>query len=492
MTENEMRQLQRSLHGTAERRGAFWEESFGGTANTKRTRLYQEFGYPLHVGFGDFYRAYARNAIAAAAIKRMNDGCWEDYPEIYEGDKKEDATQQTSWDKQVNTLFKKYWKQIKGADKRNTVGHYSALLVQLKDGKEWKDSVDRNQIRLLAEKAIVKLIPVWEAQLEPVEWEDDPQSEKFGDPKMYRFTQLPVGNPVGSSPGRDINVHPDRVFILAEGADDDNPYSGESMLEAGFNKLLDIEKISGGSAEGFLKNASRQLNYNFSAKTDFANLAKALGVTEGQLSDALHDQTRRLNSNTDSAVFMQEGTASVLSVEAADPEPTWRTALNEFCATIPIAVKILIGMQTGERASTEDAKDWAKTRKSRRDGFLTEMIKGVVAWFTDLGIIPATAQPEITVAWSDLLAPSEADKIANMDKMADVAKKTTDAFLRPAVTENEVRAAGGMEPIKELNEPLPPPPTKDPLNEDDDTSTDPAAKSVGADTKQPGSKSTTK
>jgi hypothetical protein len=93
-------------------------------------------------------------------------------------------------------------------------------------------------------------------------------------------------------------------------------------------------------------------------------------------------------------------------------------------------------MQTGERASTEDAKDWAHAdepperlpdRRNHRCGFT----------LLDVGIIPPAQNEEITVGWSDLLAPSQAEKIANMDKLADVAVKSTNAFGRSAITETK-------------------------------------------------------
>lgn len=466
MTESEMKQQRASNASVEKERRNYLSSLFNGTSNTKRQRLYQEFGYPLHLSFDDFYRAYTRNAVADASVSRMVDGCWEDFPEVYEGDKTKDATTLTAWDKQVNKLLKRCWKQIKGADRRNLVGRYSALLIQVKDSKPWRDPVDAAAVGRLAEKALVKLIPVWEAQLEPIEWDSNPESETFGDVKMYSFVELSVGNSQDARPGRIVNVHPDRVIILAEGSDDGSMTSGRSMLEAGFNKLQDIEKVSGGASEGFLKNASRQLNYNFSERTNFAALAKALGTTEGNLADALDTQVRRLNDSTDSASFMQAGTAEVLSVAAADPEPTWRTALNEWCATVPIPVKVLVGMQTGERASTEDAKDWAKTRMSRRNGFLTDVITEIVTRFWTFGIIPPAKGEEITVGWSDLLAPSQAEKIANMDKMADVAVKSTNAFGRSAITENEIRSAGELQPLPELDDEVPPDgnkPKPDPL-----------------------------
>lgn len=447
MNESEMKQQRASNASVQKDRNLALTSLFNGTSNTKRQRLYQEFGYPVELTFDDYFRAYKRNAVAGAAIRRMVDGCWEDFPEIYEGDKTKDATKLTAWDQKVNKLMKRCWKQIKGADRRNLVGRYSAVLLQLKDGKQWSEPVDRDVIGRLAERGLVKLIPVWEAQLEATNWDQVETSETFGAVTMYTFTELPVDGLQDARPGRIINVHPERVIILAEGSDDGVMTSGKSILEEGFNKLMDIEKVSGGASEGFLKNASRQLNYSFSEKTNFSALAKALGVAEGQLAEALDMQVRRLNDSTDSASFMQAGTAEVLSVTASDPEPTWRTAISEFCATIPMPVKVLIGMQTGERASTEDGKDWARTRMSRRNGFLTDVITETVTRFWTLGLIVPPDGGEITVGWSDLMAPSRAEKIANMSAMSDVAVKTTNAFGRSAVTENEVRAEGEMQPI---------------------------------------------
>lgn len=70
-------------------------------------------------------------------------------------------------------------------------------------------------------------------------------------------------------------MHPDRIILLCEGSEDDNILSGIPLLEAGYNDLLDIEKTKGGSAEGFLKNASRQLGIAFDKETNMESLKKA-------------------------------------------------------------------------------------------------------------------------------------------------------------------------------------------------------------------------
>lgn len=446
----------------------------GMNGNTKRTKLWDEFGYPEQVEFDGYYRAYERNAVAHAAVHNLLDSCWVDSPTIIDGEEGKESTEITPWEKQVTKLLKRHWPKIKDADRRNLVGRYSALLIQFKDGGKWKQPVNVATVKALGEKAVIRLIPAWESQVVPGSYVTDMQSERYGQPEFYYFNEQPVGDDKAYGPTRSVQVHPDRIIIICEGSEDENMLSGVPFLRAGYNKLLDLEKISGGSAEGFLKNASRQLGIAFDKDTDMDSLKKS-AVEAGfkDLGDALNDKITRMNRGTDAALVMQAGAPSVLSVAAADPSPSWTVAANEFSASIQSPFTIQFGQQTGRLASDEDKTAWAKRCNGRRWGHQTTLVTVLIERFWTTGVIAAPASGEVTLAWSDLLAPSEKDKIANMQAMAEVAQKTQQAFGTSAIDANEIRAVGELEPMKEPD--IPDPNKKlideDPLN--DDTSANP-------------------
>lgn len=98
--------------------------AYGQTSNSKRSRIYDEFGYPSELRFDDFYRAYDRNALAGAAVDRVCDDSWQDFPEVFEGTREEDAEGMTTWDDAANKLLARCWPQIVEADRRNLVGRY--------------------------------------------------------------------------------------------------------------------------------------------------------------------------------------------------------------------------------------------------------------------------------------------------------------------------------------------------------------------------------
>ncbi len=441
----------------------------GMNGNTKRTKLWDEFGYPEQVEFDGYYRAYERNAVAHAAVHNLLDSCWVDSPTIIDGEEGKESTETTPWEKQVTKLLKKHWPKIKDADRRNLVGRYSALLIQLKDGGDWKDAVNVATVKALGDKAVVRLIPAWESQVVPGTYVTDMQSDRYGQPEFYYFNEQPVGDDKAYGPTRSVQVHPDRIIIICEGSEDENMLSGVPFLRAGYNKLLDLEKISGGSAEGFLKNASRQLSMEFDSTTQIEELVKqATAAGYGTLAEAMNDKVQKLNRGTDAAIAMQAGKVGVLSVAAADPSPSWTVAANEFSASIQSPFTMQFGQQTGRLASDEDKTAWAKRCNGRRWGHQTSLVTVVIERFWSFGVIKPPTSGEVTLVWSDLLAPSEKEKIANMQAMATVAKDTQQAFGTPAVDENEVRTVGELEPRKS---PTIPDPNKkltdeDPLNDD--------------------------
>lgn len=194
-------------------------------------------------------------------------------------------------------------------------------------------------------------------------------------------------------------VHPSRVILFCEGSEDDNVLSGIPLLEAGFNKGLDIEKISGGGAEGFLKNASRQIAVEFSKETDMATLAdRAKKAGYADLGEAMGDKVNKLNRGTDAAAVMQAGQMHVLSVTPGDPGPTREVTANELAASVQIPFTILFGQQTGRLASDEDKTDWAIRRNTRRNGFLTDRITALLERFWTLGIIDPPTKGEVTIS----------------------------------------------------------------------------------------------
>lgn len=428
-------------------RRAYIQGGAGAPGNTKRLKLWEEFGYPRQITFEHFYKAYDRNAVAFGAVHKLLEGSWYDNPFIVDGDESRASKEQTEWEKTVNKMMRKHWAKIKDADRRNLVGHYSAIILQFRDSRTWDQAVNTAALSSQKDAGLVRMIPVWESQISPVDYDNDQASENYGMPTMYSFTERPLDNQI-HGPTRAVQIHPERVIILCEGSEDETILSGIPLLKAGYNKLLDLEKISGGSAEGFLKNASRQLAINISADANLQTIAnEAIKAGFKDLGDALNQKMQKLNRGVDDALITQAGEASVLSVAAADPEPSWTVAANEFAASIMCPFTILYGQQTGRLASDEDKEDWGKRLNGRREGFISKIVSEVVMRLVQFNVIPQPTKGEIYVQWTDLLAPSYSDKIANAKDLAQIAKDTQAAFGTSSIDTNEIREAVDLEPI---------------------------------------------
>lgn len=424
-----------------------------GGLDQKRPKAWREYGWPNDVTFQDFRRAFRRTGIAHGAVKKLINKCWSRNPQITDGDVADKNKKETAWEKKLKPFLArdKVWRAFKEADMRRLVGGYSALLIQVRQSGtwSWKDPI-KGKVEL------VKLIPVWRNAIKVLEREKDPTKENFNEPISYSYTPADQENKVA---GEDTEIHADRVFILGDIDCDEVPF-----LEPAYNSLINLEKIEGGSGESFLKNAARQLSVSFDKEIDLSSIAAMHGVALPELKEKFNEAARKVNTGTDMLLINQGATVTPLVANVPDPTPPYMINVQTVAAAWEIPMKILIGMQTGERASTEDAKEFADRCQSR---CVSELAHDLYAFFDQMIRVGLVAKvKEYTVVWDELTESTPTEKAATAKVMADI-NAANMATGEETFTKNEVREAAGYEPVdggdelgeKEEEEELPPLPT---------------------------------
>ncbi|WP_427097206.1 anti-CBASS protein Acb1 family protein [Klebsiella pneumoniae] len=416
--------------------------------DNKRHSAWCEYGFPEQVTYENLYALYRRGGIAHGAVEKLVGKCWQTNPEIIEGDDADESKDETPWEKSAKKVFtKRLWRAFAEADRRRLVGRYAGILLHINDSRKWDQPVVRG-------KSLKKVSIAWAGSLTVSQWITDENSADYGQPKQWKYVEsLPNGGT------NQRFVHPDRVFILGD-------YSNDAIgfLEPGYNACVSLEKVEGGSGESFLKNAARQLNVNFEKEIDFNNLASLYGVSIDELQDKFNEVAGEMNRGNDVLMTTQGATVAPLVTAVADPSATYNVNLQTFAASVDIPVKVLVGMQTGERASTEDQKYFNARCQSRR-GDLSFEIEDFSDKLIELKIIDAVS--EKTVIWDDLNEQTGTEKLANAKTMAEINQTSQGSGENPAFSREEIRTAAGYENTDEF-----------PLGEEDGNEEDEATDST--------------
>ena len=412
----------------------------GVTATNPKHNHNYDFGYPDIITFPMYYAMFKRNGLANAGIKHAINKTWREYPCLQE---KEEAHDETTVESTIKEAFERlsFWQKLKDADQRSRVGDYGALVMRFADGKEHDQPVER----LNGLDSLVELIPCYQDQLLPSEYDMDPKSLNYGRPKMYQFNEGRVDP--DQSKQRSFLVHPDRVLIWSA----DGSINGDPVLEAGYNDLLTIEKIIGSGGEGFWKNAKSAPVLNVEKDANLQSLATMLGTTVSGISDKMDDVVAGWQKGFDQLLMLQGIDAKTLGVTLPQPEEFIAAPLQSFAASINEPLKILIGSQSGERASTEDAKEWDSTIMSRRENYVKPNLRRLLQKLAKFNVLPAI---NWYIAWTDLTEDSTSEKLANATKLATINKELLGTGER-AFSAQEIReAAGYMTPLED-NDVLP-------------------------------------
>lgn len=411
-----------------------------GALDAKRPTAWAMYGYHDVVPFPLLLQAYERGGAANGAVHRILEKCWEQLPRI----KRPDTDDETPWERKTGAVLRavKAWAKLRDFDRRNMIGRYAGLIYRVADGLALREPLQR------ASK-LVDLVPVYEDQLKVVAWHADPaDTERYGKPAMFQYrARRPGQHDTQGQPDEWQDVHPSRVQIMAEGSVGDM-FDGVPLLRAGFNTLADIEKISGGSAESYLKNSARTLVFEYERDASL----QAIGPDGQQMSvrEVHSQQTRELNRNLDASIVLQGGKANTLQTSVADPTKPFEVAANLFAASVRLPSTVLFGQQTGRLASDEDRADYAARCKGRQTNELTPMLEEFIQRMQAAGIIEAG---DFEIEWQDLSAPTDSDKLKHAREMAAINKEVfgSGGSGELPFDGEEIRRAAGYEE----REPLP-------------------------------------
>lgn len=405
-------------------------------ADDKRKCAWQEYGWKTDLTFTDFFNLYERQGVAHGVVDLLNEKCFETNPWIIQGDEFDEKRKETPWERDLRLLAKrsKLWKAFKTADAYRMVGRYSAIILQLADGKAWDQPVSGGR------PVIKKLIPAWEGQLTPDNISTDPQSPLYGEPQFWQFNEGDVKQASSDDAvaPRNLKIHPDRIIILGEWR------CGSSFLKAGYNAFVNLEKIEGGSGESFLKNAGRQMHVDYDKDVNLGQIARDYGLKDvSELKTLFDEEAKSLNNGGDRLMVTQGARATPLVSTVPDPEPHYGISIQTIAASTRIPAKVIVGMQTGERASVEDLKQFNKRGQGRRVSDLSDDSDQIIEHLIRIRAVPAAPGGEFTTMWDDLTESSQAEKLAFADQMATINQKNAGTGEPAVYLTAEMREASG-------------------------------------------------
>jgi len=193
-------------------------------------------------------------------------------------------------------------------------------------------------------------------------------------------------------------VHHTRIIHVAEDLLESN-VEGTPRLQAILNRLQDLDLIVGGSAEMFWRGAFP--GYGFKLDENVTIGTQDLDALKAEIEEYMHNLKRYIR--------LRGMSVENLSMQVADPTGHAKIVLELIACATRIPMRILMGSERGELASSQDEKNWLTTVDARRRLHCEpSLLRPYIDRLIDVGILPKPVKG-YTVEWPDLMVPSEKD-----------------------------------------------------------------------------------
>lgn len=361
--------------------------SFGGQRD-----IFEAFGYPKVLNFMEFYQKWRRQDIAKAIIDRPAKDTWAGDIHVVETHDDQTTPFESAFDK-LNKRLKLKNKFVR-LDKVTSLGRYGVLLLGLSDCRTREDFM--KPVTPSKNLGLLYLRPVTEQNAKIATYDKNPSSERFGLPDQYSINVKGVTDDGTAT----ITVHHSRIIHVAwDLLEDEN--EGTPILESVYNRLMDLEKLVGGSAEMFWRGARPGLQGNVDKEFDLSPEAE----------NSMNDQMDEYVHNLRRFLVMQGVELKSLAPQVEDPLNHIKAQIQMISSVTGIPQRVLLGAEQGELASGQDADAWKVLIQNRR----TEQVEqAILRPFIDrlilFQVLPKPNTEDYSIMWSDLFAPSEKER----------------------------------------------------------------------------------
>lgn len=369
-----------------------------------------ECGYPgtneLTVKTLKFF--YDREAVATRVVQLMPEESWGVFPEVFETEDVDNETEfEAAWKSLTLELtgeskFKRkegnsIWEYLKRVDVLSGIGFYGLLFLGLDDGKDLREPAEsRENQKVLFMRAFDQ------SSTDITNYDTDTNSPRFGLPTLYNIEFSSPSENVGGGIGvvnTTVKVHWTRVIHIADNLDS-NEVFGVPRMRPVFNRLWDLRKLYGGSAEMYWKGAFPGLSLE---------THPSLGGNPQIDIKGIRAQIEEYQEGLQRYLATKGISVNSLAPQVVDPSPQINIQIEAICVQLSTPKRIFLGSERGELASSQDMKTWNKRVRTRQNTYITPRI---IVQFIDrlilLGVLPEP--DEYHVKWPDLESSTDEEK----------------------------------------------------------------------------------
>lgn len=382
--------------------------------DTKRD-FWRVLGYKKNLEFSDYQDFYERGDIAARIIDIPAEETWFAFPKVVDA-AGPDGEFGKAWKKLALRLnLPEIFTRL---DRVSGIGSYGCALVGFRKGGSLDAPLREKFIRDPEDVLYVSVFSEGTASFgDPV---IDPASDRYGKPEYYQidFTRgSGTGGqpPEKAQPGQTtLDVHASRIIHLAEGRLESDLY-GIPRLQTVFNRLYDLAKLVGGSAETFWQVANKGIHAN----VDPTMVGRIKQTDLDRLKDDIElyrDQITRVLRTT--GVEIKDLGSSVVN-----PRGVFAVVAAVIAGASGIPYRYLFSGERGAQTSSADRIAFREEKILPRQLRVAE--PQVVRPFVDMlifaGALPEPKDNEYEVLWPDPVSRSRADQAEISVKRAQAA-----------------------------------------------------------------------